>query len=298
MSLTEIYQEILRLQERGESGALATIISTVGSTPAKLNSKMLVKPNGEIIGTVGGGCLEAEVYQESLEVMQKEAPKILEYSLTEKDVADYGLVCGGRVILYVEPIVTPTVFLFGAGHVARSVGNILKMIGMRMVIVDDRERYANKTRFPEAAAIHVGEWATVLPSLPVNENAYLVILTRGHQYDEIVLEWAVKTPARYIGMIGSKVKIKKIYHNLADKGIDRSLFERVHAPIGLPIHSVTHEEIAISIVAEIISIRRQHWKSGESSCQIHGQYRSTKSSKTPNEKNEKLEKISTSIDVK
>ncbi|MEK7484819.1 MAG: XdhC/CoxI family protein [Planctomycetota bacterium] len=298
MSSAEIYQEILRLQECGESAALATIISTIGSTPAKLNSKMLIKPNGEILGTVGGGCLEAEVYQESLEVIQKETPKILEYSLTEKDVADYGLVCGGRVILYVEPLVTPTVFLFGAGHIARSVGTLLKMVGLRMIVVDDRERYANKTRFPDAAAVHVGDWDSVLPSLSVNENAYLVILTRGHQYDEIVLGWALKTPARYIGMIGSKVKIKKIYQNLADKGIDRPLFDRVHAPIGLPIHSVTHEEIAVSIVAEIISIRRQHWKSGESSCQIHGQYRSTKSSKIPNEKNEKLEKISTSIDVK
>lgn len=294
----ELYREILKLQKEGESAALATIISTQGSTPAKLNSKMLVKLNGDIVGTVGGGCLEAEVYQESLEVIQKETPKILEYSLTEKDIADYGLVCGGRVTIYVEPLVTPTVILFGAGHVAKSVSVLLQLIGMRFVIVDDRVRYASRERFPEASEVVTGEWKEVLPQLQVHENTYLVILTRGHQYDEEVLAWAVQTSARYIGMIGSKVKIKKIYNNLADKGIDRSLFERVHAPIGLPIHSVTHEEIAVSIVAEIISVRRQHWKSGESSCQILGHYRSTKSLTKLSEKNENLEKISTSTDEK
>jgi xanthine dehydrogenase accessory factor len=142
--------------------------------------------------------------------------------------------------------------------VAKSIAALLKIVGLRFIVLDDRERYANSERFPDAAETYSGPWESLFSKLTIHENSYIIILTRGHQYDETILEWGTHNRSTLYGMIGSLVKIKKIYNHLADKGIDPSLFERVHAPIGLPIHSVTHEEIAVSIVAELISVRRQN----------------------------------------
>ncbi len=155
-----------------------------------------------------------------------------------------------------EPIFSePTVYLFGAGHVSQQIAPLAKRVQFKVVVIDDREIFANRERFPEADEIVVSEFETSFHQLHIDDSSYIVIVTRGHLYDGFVLEQAVKTNARYIGMIGSKKKIHILYQNLMKKGVSKKTLERVCAPIGLDINSETPEEIAVSIVAQLIQVR-------------------------------------------
>jgi xanthine dehydrogenase accessory factor len=176
-------------------------------------------------------------------------------------MAEGGLICGGKVEIFVEPVLPiPEMIIFGAGHISTQVSKIAVIAGFRTTIVDNRPVYANAERFPEAEAIHSNSFEEAFEAIVPTENTYLVIVTRGHQEDENVLRWAARTNARYIGMIGSKRKIRTIADNLIKEGIDRERIERVHMPIGLDIGAVTPEEIAVAIVAEAIHIRRVGFK--------------------------------------
>jgi len=155
-----------------------------------------------------------------------------------------------------EPIFSePTVFIFGAGHVSQQLAPIVKRVDFKVVVIDDREMFANRERFPEVNEVIVSEFEKCFDQLNIDESSYIVIVTRGHLYDGFVLEQAVKTNARYIGMIGSKKKIQTLYQNLMKKGISKETLDRVYAPIGVDINSETPEEIAVSIVAELIKVR-------------------------------------------
>jgi len=253
----DIYEEIVRLRQAGRKGALATIVHTQGSIPSYQSSKLLVRDDGSFAGTVGGGCVEAEVWAAAQEVMRAERPRKLTFNLNSDPRYDAGLTCGGTLEIYVEPILPqPVCYLFGGGHVSLAVARLAGAAGFGVVVVDDRPRFANRERFPEAAAVYADEWEKVFPQLAVNESAYLVIVTRGHKDDMRVLRWAVSTPARYVGLIGSKRKVLEIYKILEDEGVPREQLERVHAPIGVEIGALTPEEIGVSIVAELIAVRR------------------------------------------
>lgn len=253
----DLYEEIVKLRRDGRRGALATIINVRGSIPSFNTAKMLVRDDGSIVGTIGGGCVEADVWQAAREVMELEKPRTLTFNLNENPKLDTGLVCGGTLEIYVEPILpVPVLYLVGAGHVAFNVYKVARIAGFDVVVIDDREAYANRERFSDAREIFADEFDQALAKLEPNENSYVVIVTRGHRDDMRALRWAVKTDARYIGMIGSKRKVLTIYKELQSEGLSSALFEKVQAPIGLEIGAVTPEEIAVSIVAEMIAVRR------------------------------------------
>ncbi len=253
----DIYEEIVRLRREGLKAALATIISRKGSTPRKDSAKMIVFVDGRQLGSIGGGCTEAEVCREAFAVIRSEKPSLLEFDLTEDDVEDSGLICGGTMEVYVEPILPdPTLFIFGAGHVGQCVAEAVRSLGFRIAVVDDRIKFANQDRFPQAEAFYVNAWEEVLRLLPVTDLSYLLIATRGHRYDLVCLRFALQTTARYIGLLGSRRKTKLLYETLEGEGMDPSGFERVYAPVGLEIGSETPEEIAVSIAAELVAVRK------------------------------------------
>ena len=354
--MEDIYGEIVKALEKKETLVLATLITRVGSAPRAAGAKYLVRKDGTSVGSIGGGCVEAEVWQEAQDLMGKGKGGVLHFNLTAEQLAAGGLICGGNIDIFLEPlkgeslriyqevvrirqkggaavlatvisldeafpkgegskvlvkdsgekvgfllvgeeieekilketgslldekkpkVVTwqsekkdspwkkvevllepifsePTVYIFGGGHVSVQLAPLAKKVGFKIVVIDDREMFANRERFPEADEVIVSEFEKCFNQINIDETSYIVIVTRGHLYDGFVLEQAVKTNPRYIGMIGSKKKIQTLYHNLMKKGIPKDSLNRVYAPIGIDIHSETPEEIAVSIVAQLIKIR-------------------------------------------
>jgi len=351
-----IYTEIIHALERKEPVVLATIIHRMGSAPREAGAKFLVKKDGSCVGSIGGGCVEAEVWQKAQKVMQTGAGSVLHFNLTAEQLADGGLICGGNIHVFLEPlregfleiyreierlrqqggsgilatvisvngeyprgeavkvfikpsgektgslflgedleqkifkeaerfirakrvgvmkigaeaghrwkdleillepiIAEPTVYIFGAGHISQQLAPLVKRVHFKVVVIDDRAMFANRDLFPEADEVMVTEFERVFDQIQINEFSYVIIVTRGHLYDGMILEKALQTDACYIGMIGSKKKIQILYKNLVEKGVSKVALERVHAPIGLDIGSETPEEIAISIVAQLIMKRR------------------------------------------
>jgi xanthine dehydrogenase accessory factor len=257
----DIFEEIRRLREAGRRAVLATIVQIRGSVPSFQTAKMLVRDDGSTLGSVGGGCVEAEVWAIAQDVLREEKSRVMSFDLTEDSMAEGGLICGGKVEIFVEPVLpVPEMIIFGAGHISRQVSRIATIAGFQTVIVDNRPVYANAERFPEAKKIYSESFEEAFQSIVPHETTYLIIVTRGHQEDENVLRWAVGTRAPYIGMIGSKRKVRTIAEHLVSEGIARDRIERVHMPIGLDIGAVTPEEIAVSIVAEAIQHRRLGFK--------------------------------------
>ena len=252
----DLFEEIVRMRRAGRRGALATIVHTNGSIPSYESSRMLVRDDGSIAGTIGGGCVEAEVWAASKEVMHKEAPRKMVFNLNNEATYDNGLICGGTLEVFVEPILPqPILYLFGGGHVSMAVAKAANAAGFGICVVDDREAFANAERFPMAQEIYT-TYEDAFDKIHPNAASYLIIVTRGHKEDMRVLGWAVRTAARYVGMIGSKRKVLSVYKALENDGYRPEEFQRVFAPMGLEIGALAPEEIAISIVAELIAIRR------------------------------------------
>src|ERR1700683_45630 len=257
----DIFEEVVRMRQAGERGALATIVHTNGSIPSYESSRMLVRDDGSIVGTVGGGCVEAEVWAAAKEVIVAEQPRKMIFNLNQDAQYDAGLICGGTLEIFVEPILPqPVLYIFGGGHVSTAVAPLAHQAGFKIVIVEDREAFANAERFPMATGIYTS-YAEAFEKIQPNSSTYLLIVTRGHSGDMRVLAWAVATEARgftprYIGMMGSKRKVIAVYKALEKEGFSAAQFERVHAPVGLDIGALTPEEIAVSIAAELIAVRR------------------------------------------
>ena len=253
----DIYEEIVKLRQTGRRGAIATIVNVRGSIPSFETAKMLIRDDGSILGTIGGGCVEAEVWQAAREVMESEKPRTLTFNLNQDPKYDTGLVCGGTLDIFIEPVLPPaSLYIFGAGHVSVNLYKVARGAGFDVTVVDDREAYANRERFPEARDVIAEDFDKAMARIEPGEGAYIVIVTRGHRDDMRVLRWAVQTRARYVGMIGSRRKTIAIFKELQKEGLSAELFERVHAPVGLDIGAITPEEIAIAITAELIAIRR------------------------------------------
>src|SRR5216684_4256670 len=253
----DIYEEVVRLRRLGQKCALATIVQVNGSIPSYESAKLLVREDGSMLGTIGGGCVEAEVWNAAREVMETERARHMNFSLGQDAAYDNGLICGGQLSVFVEPVVPqPRAFIFGAGHISKSLSKVASLAGFATVIVDNREAFANRDRFPEADEIFAEEYEEVFPKLPIRDTSYLIIVTRGHRDDMRVLRWAIETQAKYISMIGSKRKVIGVVKELEKEGIPREAFERVFAPMGLEIGAITPEEIAVSVVAEMIAVRR------------------------------------------
>jgi xanthine dehydrogenase accessory factor len=253
----DLFEEIVKMRREGRRGALATIVHTNGSIPSYESSRMLVREDGSIAGTIGGGCVEAEVWAAAKEVIGIEQPRKMTFNLNNDAGYDSGLICGGTLEVFVEPILPqPRLYIFGGGHVSTAVAKIASLAGFWIGVVDDRASFANAERFPMAGEIYTS-WEDAFAKLQPNASTYIVIVTRGHKDDMRVLEWAAGTDARYIGMIGSKRKVLAVYKALEATGISAEKLEHVYAPVGLEIGALTPEEIAVSITSELIAIRRK-----------------------------------------
>ncbi len=261
----DVFEELVRLRNLGQKCALATIVEVRGSIPSYESAKLLVREDGSMTGTIGGGCVEAEVWNAAREVIETEKPKRLTFNLGQDAAYDNGLICGGQLEVFVEAVLpVPHAFIFGGGHISKSLSKIATLAGFTTVVVDDRESFANRERFPEAGEVHAGEYEEIFPRLAINETSYLIIVTRGHRDDMRVLRLATGTPARYIAMIGSKRKVLNVVRELEKEGISREALEKTHAPMGLDIGAISPEEIAVSVTAEMIAVRRNarsNWRS-------------------------------------
>lgn len=256
--MLDIFEEIARMRAAGERGALATVISTRGSTPGKETMRLLVRASGRFVGTVGGGCVEADVVDAALQVIEEDAPRRITFRLTERETGSSGLLCGGELEVFIEPVTTPSLFLFGAGHVSRDLSDIATRAGFRVAVVDDREAFANAERFPTARQVVATQtFEQAFTQIAPGQSSYCVVVTRGHAMDLECTDFALHTPAPYVGLIGSKVKVRAVIARLRDAGrLDGVDLERLHAPIGLDLGGGTHGEIAVAVVAELVAHRR------------------------------------------
>jgi xanthine dehydrogenase accessory factor len=254
----EVFAALGEALSRGEEVALVTIVSANGSTPQRVGAKMLVYADGRVVGTIGGGCYENEALWKAREALKTRKPCTVRYELADDFAAESGLICGGQMEVFIEPIEpSPAVYVFGAGHVGQFVGRVAHDAGFRVHVIDDREKFANRERFPDASEIVVDDIPTWLATAPLPSSSYAVIVTRGHRHDLDAVRALASRRLRYIGLIGSRAKVKRIYDALIEEGtVTVEDLEKLHAPIGLDIGAVTPQEIAVAIVAELIAVRR------------------------------------------
>jgi xanthine dehydrogenase accessory factor len=252
----QIFEEALRLKGLGRASAIATIVECRGSSPQKQGAKMLVRYDGSLLGTLGGGCLEADVVQAALMSMKDGNPLTLPFDLTERAG---GLVCGGSVLVYIEPVLLePHLVILGAGHVGKTLARLARFTGFRVTVIDDRKEFANHENVPDANEIMVKDFERAFEGLAVGKNTFIVIATRGHNHDLDAVRAALGTDADYIGLLGSRRKKGLLFRSLAESGFSQTDIGRVVIPVGVEIGSVTPEEIAVSIMAQIIHRRRAH----------------------------------------
>ena len=255
--MKEVLEAALRAELSGEPAALVTVVATEGSTPQKAGAKMLVYPDGRIVGTIGGGCVEAEMTWRARQAIESRKPQMASYELTADQAGEDGLVCGGRMQVFIEPVEsTPTLCLFGAGHVAQPLARMAKAAGFRVEVVDDRVKFASRDRFPEADLVLVEEFAAAASRMTLGRNTYAVVVTRGHKGDGEALQSLIGRGLRYVGLLGSKPKLVHLVAGLEDKGLAPEALGEIRCPLGLEIGAVTPDEIAVSILAEMIAIRR------------------------------------------
>ncbi len=258
MDPKELIRELDRCLQENTPVALATVVEVSGSTPARKGAKMLIYPDGSIKGTIGGGSMEAAVIEEGKNSIEKGLSRFLEYKLNQEEAAGLGMVCGGNVSVFVEPwLAGPELIIVGAGHISQYLAPLAKMLDFQVVIIDDREEFACEENFPQADKIMVDDIGKSLAEYPVFAHHYLVIVTRGHQFDEIALEQVLSKDAAYLGMIGSRNKIEKIFNDLRDKGIPEEWLQKVYAPIGLDLGGNRPSEIALSIAAQLVEVRNR-----------------------------------------
>lgn len=327
MDVLKVLGECVR---QNQKGALATLVKRKGAAPREVGAKMVITGDGRIYGSIGGGCLEADVYEEAKRVIASGSPKILHFRLDGKAVEEDGMLCGGNIDILLEPLLDrhreiyerigtirpkgvvvtrigeeysktlietsgraygdplplalekimpffgttdilfledgtivepivfpPNLYLFGAGHISVFIAKVAKMVDFEVTVIDDREEFASRERFPDVASVIARSYKDVLREMEFSENDYVVIVTRGHKHDAFVLEKVLATNPKYIGMIGSRRKVKAIFDHLLKKGFSEEELRKVYAPIGLEIGADTPQEIAVSIVAQLIKVRSE-----------------------------------------
>jgi len=255
--MRDVFEAALHAEQDGEPAALVTVIATEGSTPQKAGAKMLVYGDGSIVGTIGGGCVEAEMVTRARQVIRSRRTEIAGYDLTPDQAGEDGLVCGGRMQVFIEPVEgTPTLCLFGAGHVAQPLARMAKAAGFRVEVADDRVKFANAELFPEADRIVVDGFPEAAAQMTLGRNSYAVVVTRGHKGDADALQAVLGKGLRFVGLLGSRPKAVHVFSQLEQRGVPLAELSAVHVPIGVDIGAVTPDEIAISILAELIAVRR------------------------------------------
>ena len=250
-----IYRALADLEMRGERGVLCTIIDSQGSTPRHEGSKMLVYPDGSFIGSVGGGEIESRVIREALQALELGKSRRLAYSMVDPNAGDPG-VCGGSVEIYLEAILgKPEVLIVGAGHVGKAVAHLAKWLGFRVSVSDDRPEFCTPEAVPEADEFYPVSLMDLAAAKPILHSTSVILTTRGVAIDIPGLPSLLNSEAGYIGIIGSKRRWLTTRKALEDQGLPAEKIQKIQSPIGLEINADTPEEIAVSIMAEIIMLR-------------------------------------------
>jgi xanthine dehydrogenase accessory factor len=263
----EVFAALAEALQRGEEVALVTITSSTGSTPQRVGAKMLVYADGRTVGTIGGGCYENDAFWKAREAIKARKPQNVRYELTDDFAEESGLICGGQMEVFIEPVEpAPDVYVFGAGHVGYFLARLANQVGFRVHVIDDREKFANAERFPDGIETIVDDIPTWLEGHLLPPTSYAVIVTRGHRHDLDALRALARKNLRYLGLIGSRAKVKRIYDALLAEGMTTEALGAVHAPIGLDIGAITPQEIAVSILAELIAVK--HGKIGDEAAAV------------------------------
>jgi xanthine dehydrogenase accessory factor len=253
-----IYQAVAEAERENRLVVLCTVVRSQGSTPRRASSKMLVYPDGSLLGSVGGGEMESRVIAEARQALQDGRPRLVEYNMSDPSRGDPG-VCGGQMEIFVEPLIPkPTLVLVGAGHVGKAVVHLAGWLGFRVVVSDDRPEYCSPEAVPGADEYYPLPLAELAGHLAINPWTYFVLTTRGVDIDVPGLPSLLASPAAYIGVIGSRRRWATTRQQLLDAGITEEALGRVRSPMGLELHAETPEEIAISIMAEIIQVKHQN----------------------------------------
>jgi xanthine dehydrogenase accessory factor len=256
--MLDLYHKIIELCEQGIPAALVTVTRTKGSTPRKSGSKMIVQQDGSVFGSVGGSTVEAMVIEESLDCIKKNESRRTEHQLDDAEKADTGMICGGWMEFYIEPLQTMTpLYIFGGGHVAQPLARLAAQNGFTCTIIDDRPEYVTAERFPQARDLKSGDPVEIVQRIEFTENDFVAMVSRSHEQDFKVLRHVLKKQVRYLGLIGSKKKKKEFFARLKETGFTEKELKQIHIPIGLDIAAETPEEIAVSIVAEMIRERNK-----------------------------------------
>jgi xanthine dehydrogenase accessory factor len=247
----DIFEEIVAAKKAHMPIVLATVIESLGSAPREEGARMLIKADGSTVGTIGGGAIEKVIADHAVELMNATSPQLVRYNLK-----DIGMSCGGAMSIFLEPLhPAPRLIIFGAGHIGAALAQIGKMLDFTVVVVDNRPEYASRERLPWADTVIAGDYQSALQSVLPLDTAYVIIVTHKHAHDFEVLEQCVQKPFHYLGMIGSKTKVAKAFQQLREKGIDESIIQQIHAPIGIDIGANAPAEIALSIAAELVAFR-------------------------------------------
>jgi xanthine dehydrogenase accessory factor len=253
--MNQIYQSLAEIEKNNGSAALCTVVKSEGSTPRHMGSKMLVHANGKFVGTVGGGELESRVIKAALESLEDGKPRTLSYTMADPSRGDPG-VCGGTVEVFVEPILPPAmIVVIGGGHVGRAVVHLAKWLGFRVAVSDDRAEFSNPESVPGADEYYPVSMGKLTEHLKVTRRTYVVITSRGSSVDAQGLPSLLDSEAAYIGVIGSKRRWLTTVKALKEQGVADEKIARVHSPMGIELNAETPEEIAVSILAEILMLR-------------------------------------------
>lgn len=254
--MRSFYSQVSEIEQKGELAAICMIVQSQGSSPRHVGSKMIVYPDGRIVGSVGGGMLEGNVIQEALAALKDGKTRMLHYNLVDPARGDVG-VCGGQVNVYIEPLLPkPTIVVVGGGHVGKAVVHLASWLGFRVVVSDDRHEFCNPVTVPEADEYYPVDMAQLPKKINITSQTYFVLTTRGKDIDVEGLPSLLDTPAGYIGIIGSKRRWILAKKAMIENGIPEEKLNHVHSPIGLGINAETPEEIAVSIMAELIMLQK------------------------------------------
>ncbi|MBN2360891.1 MAG: XdhC family protein [Deltaproteobacteria bacterium] len=248
------YARIAEIAASGRPAVLVTVVESADSAPRSAGARMLVFDDGTIEGTVGGGALESRARELAATAMRGSEARLAALDLA----ADLGMSCGGRVALFVEPLNTaPTLVIFGAGHIGLAVARLAQSVGFRLIVVDDRPEYASRDRFPEAQQVVTSFAPEAMAALPTGDACFVVIATYSHEVDFRIANALAPWPYRFVGMVASRRKVAEFRARWAEAGVPASAIARLQAPVGIAIDAETPQEIALSIVAELVRLRRQ-----------------------------------------
>jgi xanthine dehydrogenase accessory factor len=251
-------QALVEVLQNNKPAAVATVVKTRGASPRDAGAKMLVYPDGSIVGSVGGGEMELRVIAAAKDALRDGKPRYLDMNLSAEGHGD-PMSSGGEMEIFVEPIaLAPTLLLVGAGHVGAAIAHLAKWQGFSVVVLDDRAEFVTSENFPHADERIVGDLVEKIRDIEITPQTYVVLVTRAHALDAALLGAVVEKNAAYIGMLGSERRALTVKNLLRQKGVSEAALERVHAPIGIEIHAETPQEIAVSIMAEIIQVKRSN----------------------------------------